>query len=88
MGTVLRDTIFSENWIIRTVPMILYVTAALSRYIIAGAVVFRIRITTACEQADALIEYYDALGGFDILLFHCRFLHCFYLMMVFFPWWI
>ena len=23
MGTVLRDTIFEENWIIRTVPMIL-----------------------------------------------------------------
>ena len=22
MGTVLRDTIFEENWIIRTVPMI------------------------------------------------------------------
>ena len=27
MGTVLRDTIFSENWIIRTVPMILILIA-------------------------------------------------------------
>ena len=30
MGTVLRDTIFSENWIIRTVPMILFIAGSAS----------------------------------------------------------
>ena len=30
MGTVLRDTIFSENWIIRTVPVILFIAGSAS----------------------------------------------------------
>ena len=30
MGTVLRDTIFSENWIIRTVPVILLIAGSAS----------------------------------------------------------
>ena len=30
MGTVLRDTIFSENWIIRTVPVILFLAGSTS----------------------------------------------------------
>ncbi len=40
MGTVLRDTIFSENWIIRTVPMILF-DALIIFYCLAGTTLIR-----------------------------------------------
>ena len=40
MGTVLRDTIFSENWIIRTVPMVLF-DALIIFYCLAGTTLIR-----------------------------------------------
>ena len=40
MGTVLRDTIFPENWIIRTVPMILF-DALIIFYCLAGTTLIR-----------------------------------------------
>ena len=40
MGTVLRDTIFSENWIIRTVPMILF-DVLIIFYCLAGTTLIR-----------------------------------------------
>jgi adenosylcobinamide-phosphate synthase len=54
MGTVLRDTIFSENWIIRTVPMILF-DALIIFYCLAGTTLIR-EVRTVFLALDRSLE--------------------------------